>query len=291
MNWDDAKLFITVARTGQIVAAAQILNVSQATLSRRITALETSLGSKLLVRRTYGCELTEEGARFYKQMERAEVEIMSAQSILQKTDSKPSGIVRIGAPDGFAVGFLAAKLPQLLSDYPDLKIQLVPAPRSLSLTQREADIAIMIGQPEKGRLVIKKLTHYNLSLYASRAYLAEFGTPKSLSALSKHRLVGYVEDLIYSKSLNYTQEFMRNWRSSLEISSAIGLIETVSAGAGIGILHDYLAADHDELVQLFPKSTISRAYWLAYHESQRDLARINIVSSFLSEIVSRSKLF
>lgn len=291
MNWNDAKLFITVARTGQIAAAAQTLNVSQATLSRKITALETSLGTKLLIRRTYGCELTEEGRRFYERMERAEVEIMSAQSTLQKTDSKPSGIVRIGAPDGFGVGFLASRLPQLLDEYPDLKIQLVPVPRSFSLSQREADIAIMIGQPDKGRLVVKKLTHYNLSLYASKAYLTKFGTPKTTSELSNHRLVGYVEDLIYSKSLNYTQEFMRNWRSSLEISSAIGLIETVSAGAGIGILHDYLAADNHELIKLFPTSTISRAYWLAYHESQRDLARIKIVSNFLSEIVSQSKLF
>ena len=286
MNWDNAKLFIAVARTGQIAAASKILNISQATLSRRITALETSLNVKLLERRTFGCELTEEGKAFYKTVERAETELLTAQSQFQKTHSKTSGVVRIGAPDGFGVGFLASKLPILLNEYPDLKIQLVPVPRSFSLSQREADIAIMVGRPEKGRLIIKKLTDYNLSLYASKDYIAKFGKPSSLSQLSDHRLIGYVDDLIYSESLVYTNEFLRNWRSSLEVSSATGQVEAVKAGAGIGILHDYLAVHDESLVRIFPSSTISRSYWLAYHESQKDLDRIKVVSNFLTQIVS-----
>lgn len=289
MNWDNAKLFIAVARTGQIAAASKILNISQATLSRHITALETSLNVKLLERRTYGCELTEEGKAFYKTVERAETELLTAQSQFQKTHSKTSGVVRIGAPDGFGVGFLASKLPILLNEYPDLKIQLVPVPRSFSLSQREADIAIMVGRPEKGRLVIKKLTDYNLSLYASKNYIKKFGKPSSLAQLSDHRLIGYVDDLIYSESLEYTNEFLRNWRSSLEVSSATGQVEAVKASAGIGILHDYLAADNNSLVSLFPSSTISRSYWLAHHESQRNLERIKVVSNFLTEIVSSER--
>lgn len=288
MNWDDAKLFLAVARTGQISAAAVNLGINQATLSRRVSALEQSLGTKLLVRRTNGCELTEEGTEFYQTIERAETQIITVQSKLQKTDAKPSGVVRIGAPDGFGVGFLAAQLPTLSQNYPDLKIQLVPIARSFSLSQREADIAILVGRPEKGRLVTKKLTNYNLSLYASKNYIKQYGAPKSLANLSNHKLVGYVEDLIFSDALNYTQEFLRNWRSSLEISSATGQVEAVKAGAGIGILHDYLANDDQNLVKLFPASSISRSYWLAYHESQRDLVRIKIVSQFLTEIVKNS---
>lgn len=286
MNWDDAKLFITVARSGQIAAASKILSISPATLSRRITALETSLNVKLLERRTFGCELTEEGKSFYETVERAETELLTAQSRFQKTHSKTSGVVRIGAPDGFGVGFLASKLPILLNDYPDLKIQLVPVPRSFSLSQREADIAVMVGRPEKGRLIIRKLTDYNLSLYASKNYIAEYGTPKNLAQLSEHRLIGYVNDLIYSESLVYTNEFLRNWRSSLEVSSATGQVEAVKSSAGIGILHDYLAYNDDNLVRLLPTSSISRSYWLAYHENQKNLDRIKVVSKFLASIVS-----
>lgn len=264
----------------------KILNISQATLSRCITELETSLNVKLLERRTFGCELTEEGKKFYKTVERAETILLNAQSQFQKTHSKTSGVVRIGAPDGFGIGFLASKLPILLNDYPDLKIQLVPVPRSFSLSQREADITIMVGRPEKGRLIIKKLTDYNLSLYASKDYIAKFGKPCSLSQLSEHKLIGYIDDLIYSDSLEYTNEFLKNWRSSLEVSSAIGQVEAVKASAGISILHDYLAFDDDSLMRLIPSSTISRSYWLAYHENQKNLERIKVVSNFLTKIVS-----
>ena len=289
MNWDDARLFIAVARAGQIAAASKTLNTSQATLSRRITTLETFLNVKLLERRTFGCELTDEGKAFYKTVERAETELLTAQSQLQKTHSKTSGVVRVGAPDGFGVGFLASKLPILLNDYPDLKIQLVPVPRSFSLSQREADIAIMVGRPKKGRLITKKLTDYNLSLYASKKYIAQYGKPDSLAQLSEHRLIGYVDDLIYSNSLMYTNEFLKNWRSSLEVSSATGQVEAVKASAGIGILHDYLAFHDDSLVRLFPSSTISRSYWLAYHENQKNFDRIKIISQFLTSITQSEK--
>lgn len=287
MNWEDTKLFLAVARSGQISAAATGLGINHATLSRRISALEASLGTKLLVRRTYGCELTEEGTEFFHKIERAESVLLSSETALQKKDMKTSGTVRVGAPDGFGLGFLAPKLPLLLDEYPKLKIQLVPVPRNFSLSQREADIAIMIGRPEKGRLIIKKLTNYGLSLYASKSYIQKFGRPKTLTELSKHRLVGYVEDLIYSPSLNYSNEVIRNWRSAIEVSTATGQVAVVKAGAGIGILHDYLAQADDDLVQLFPTS-LTRSYWLAFHESQRDLERIKIVSNFLTKIVKNT---
>ncbi|MDT9091771.1 LysR substrate-binding domain-containing protein, partial [Escherichia coli] len=78
---------------------------------------------------------------------------------------------------------------------------LVPVPRSFSLSQREADIAITIERPEQGRLMFSKLTDYSLGLYASEAYLAEYGTPADVEALKRHRRIGYVEDLIFSPSL------------------------------------------------------------------------------------------
>ncbi|MCJ8323974.1 MAG: LysR family transcriptional regulator [Rhizobiales bacterium] len=287
MNWEDTKLFLAVARAGQISAAATGLGINHATLSRRISALETSLGTKLLVRRTYGCELTEAGTAFFHKIERAEQVLLSSETAFEKQDTKASGIVRVGAPDGFGLGFLAPKLPSLLDQYPELKIQLVPVPRNFSLSQREADIAIMVGRPEKGRLIVKKLTDYGLSLYASKQYIQNFGRPKTLPELAQHRLVGYVEDLIYSPLLNYSNEVMRNWRSSIEVSTATGQVAVVKAGAGIGILHDYLAHGDDDLVQLFPTS-LTREYWLAFHESQRDLQRIKIVSDFLAQIVKNS---
>lgn len=285
MNWDDVRMFLAVARTGQILAASRRLGVNHATLSRRVSALEEALKTRLLIRRTNGCDLTAEGETFLRAAERMETEMLAAQASIGRIDTAVAGTVRVGAPDGFGVSFLAPRLGKLTARHPELKIQLVPVPRSFSLSQREADIAITLERPEQGRLVSSKLTDYTLGLYASRDYLAENGTPETVDELKSHRRVGYVEDLIFTASLNFTGEIMRSWDAGFEISSATGQTEAVRSGAGIGILHDYIARQHDELVRVLPANTIRRAYWTTWHESARDLARVRTVAEFLQELV------
>jgi DNA-binding transcriptional LysR family regulator len=289
MNWDDVRLFLSVARSGQFLSAARKLGVNHATLSRRISALEAAIGTQLFLRSTNGCELTEEGQRLLGAAERMETEMLDAQANLGRVDAAVAGTVRIGAPDGLGVSFLAPRLGRLTARYPDLKIQLVPVPRSFSLSQREADIAITIERPEQGRLMFSKLTDYSLGLYASKAYLTEYGTPEDVDALKRHRRIGYVEDLIFSPSLNYTGEIMRDWDAAFEISSATGQTEAVRSGAGIGILHNYIAGQYPELLRIMPHMSISRSYWTAYHESARQLVRVRTVVDFLQELVAEER--
>ena len=286
MNWDDVRMFLAVARTGQILAASKRLGVNHATLSRRVTALEETLKTRLLVRRPNGCELTAEGEIFVTAAERMETEMLAAQSQIGRIDTAIAGTVRIGAPDGFGVSFLAPRLGRLTARYPELKLQLVPVPRSFSLSQREADIAITIERPEQGRLVSSKLTDYTLGLYASSAYLERHGMPRTIDDLREHRRIGYVEDLIFTPSLNFSAEIMRSWDASFEISSATGQTEAVRSSAGIGILHNYIARHTPELKRVLPETTIRRAYWTTYHESARDLVRVRTVVAFLQELVT-----
>ena len=289
MNWDDVRLFLSVARSGQFLSAARKLGVNHATLSRRISALEAAIGTQLFLRSTNGCELTEEGQRLLAGAERMETEMLNAQANLGRVDTAVAGTVRIGAPDGLGVSFLAPRIGRLTARYPDLKIQLVPVPRSFSLSQREADIAITIERPEQGRLMFSKLTDYSLGLYASADYLTEYGTPADIEALKRHRRIGYVEDLIFSPSLNFTGEIMRDWDAAFEISSATGQTEAVRSGAGIGILHNYIAGQYPELLRIMPHLTISRSYWTAYHESARQLVRVRTVVDFLQELVAEER--
>ncbi|CDZ31636.1 Transcriptional regulator, LysR family [Neorhizobium galegae bv. officinalis] len=278
-------MFLAVARAGQILAASRRLGVNHATLGRRVTALEEDLRTRLIIRRTNGCELTAEGEVFFRAAERMETEMLAAQASTGRIDAAIAGTVRIGAPDGFGVSFLASRLGRLTRRHPELKLQLVPVPRSFSLSQREADIAITIERPEQGRLVSSKLTDYTLGLYASKTYLDQAGTPRTVEALKSHPRIGYVEDLIFSPSLNFTGEVMRDWDASFEISSAIGQTEAVRSGAGVGILHDYVARQYPELVRVLPETVIRRSYWTTYHETTRDLMRLRTVVEFLKELV------
>ena len=281
-------MFLAVARAGQMLGASRALGVNQATLSRRMAALEAALGAKLLTRRTHGSELTDSGTALLESLERIETEMLSVQARLQGAEAAAAGVVRIGAPDGFGVGFLAPRLARLADRHPGLTVQVVPTPRGFSLSRREADLAVMVGRPERGRLVARKLTDYTLGLYASPTYLSAHPEPRHIVDLADHRLVGYVEDLIAAPALNYTADFMRGWRSAVELTSAIGQVEAVRAGAGIGALHDYLARDTG-LVHLFPERRVVRTYWLAIHENLRGVARVRAAADFITETVQETQ--
>lgn len=289
MNWDDIRIFLAVARTGQILAAARRLGLNHATVARRLTALEDSLGSRLFDRSTSGCVLTEAGSRFFERAETMEAAALSAEADLAGDTPEISGTVRIGAPDGFGVAYLAPRLGRLTETHPGLTVQLVPVPRSFSLSRREADIAVTIDRPDTGRLVAGKLVDYALGLYASKDYLANRTAPTTTSDLSAHDLIGYVEDLLYSPSLNYGAEFFKGWSARFEIASALGQTEAVRGGAGIGILHDFIARTDETLVPVLPEMKLNRAYWMVTHESSRPLRHVQAVQDFLRDQVAKDR--
>ena len=289
MNWDDVRIFLAVARSGQFLGAARRLELNHATVSRRITALEEALRTKLFRRLTTGSELTPAGERFLEIAERMEADMIAARSTLAGEGDDVSGTVRIGAPDGFGVAFLARHLGELTALHRELTIQLVPVPRSFSLSRREADIAITVERPTEGRLVAGKLVDYTLGLFASRAYAEAHGLPASVADLSRHTLVGYVPDLIVSPPLDYDAEFSPDWHSTFAISSALGQAEAVRAGAGIGVPHTFIARTMPELVPLDIVTPIRRAYWLVYHESVRPLRRVQAVSAFIAGLVEKER--
>lgn len=285
MNWDDLRFFLAVARTGQMLAAARRLGVNHATVARRIDGLEAALTVKLFVRRPTGCTLTDTGEAFLLAAERVEAETLAAKAAVTDAGIRLAGTVRVGAPDGFGTAFLAPRLWRLTEDHPDLLIQLVPVPRLFSLSRREADIAITVERPAEGRLVSRKLADYELGLYAAPSYLARHGVPASEKDLAGHRLVGHVDDLVYAKSLRYAADVAEAWRSSYEVSSALGQAEAVAAGAGIGILHGFIAERFPDLRRVLPAVAVRRTYWLVAYESTAALAAVRHVADGIAELV------
>jgi len=289
MNWDDVRIFLAVARAGQILGAARRLGLNHATVARRLTALEAGLRTQLVQRRTTGTVLTRAGEDFLLAAERMEAEMLAARAAVGDASVSVSGTVRIGAPDGFGVAFLAPRLGELVAEHPDLKVQLVPVPRSFSLSRREADIAITTERPTEGRLVAARLVDYTLGLYAAKAYADRHGLPASQAELPRHRLVGYVPDLVINPSLDYAAEISPVWDPGFMISSALGQAEAIRAGAGIGIVHTFIARAMPELVPVAVAQPIRRAYWLVYHDSVRRLGRVQAVAAFITRAVDRDR--
>jgi DNA-binding transcriptional LysR family regulator len=292
MDWDNVRIFLAVARAGQFLAAARLLRVDHATVTRRVTRLEEALGAKLFERRTSGCVITEAGERFLAAAERIEGDMLRIQAELSAEDVKVSGAVRIGAPDGFGTLFLAPLLAKLITRHPALMIQLVPLPRTFSLSNREADLAIIINRPETGRLVSRKLVDYTLHFYAAKSYLASHAAPRNSVELAQHLQVTYVQDLLFSDALNFMPEVFGPSFRRFECASALAQAEAVRAGAGIGILHDYASRDDPTLEVVLPDLVFDRTYWITSHADTHDLMRVRTVADFIiSEVAANRHIF
>jgi DNA-binding transcriptional LysR family regulator len=285
MDWDNIRFFLGVTRARQFSAAAARMGVDTATVGRRINALEKSLNVRLVDRQRTGCALTTEGERFLQTAERLESQILQAQGDLRHADAVVSGAVRIAVPDTFGTVFLCPRLGELRSRHPELTVQLVPLTRTLSLSRRDADIAVTIERPTEGRLLTRKLVDYSLHFFASQQYFDLHGTPATTGDLSRHCLITYVPDLIFADQLNFMPELYTTAYSRLECSTAIGQLEAVRSGAGIGILHDYAAARDDQLRLALPDIRFDRSYWIVTHEDLRGVARVRAGIDYLVELV------
>ena len=289
MDWDNIRVFLSVARAGQFLAAARQLKIDHGTVSRRIGALEKSLGVRLFDRQSTGCVLTTAGDRLYASAEEVEAQLLRAQGDLSQSDVELSGTVRIAAPDGFTTLFLCSRLGRRKRKYPSLTIQMVPMSRTFSLSKREADLAITIERPEEGRLAVRKLIDYSLHFYAAKSYLAEYGIPRSVTDLQCHCLVTYVQDLVFADRLHFMPELYGPAFSRLECSGAVGQLQAVRSGAGIGILHDYAAHDDPHLQVVLPETVFERSYWIITHIDMRRLSRVRAVSDFISAEIAAER--
>ncbi len=289
MDWDNVRVFLAVARAGQFVAAAKRLRLDHATVSRRIAALEAALGARLFDRRTTGARLTSAGERFLAAAEQMESAFLHAQAEISDVDVELTGVVRIGAPDGFSTYYLAGALRDFVERNPGIRIQLAPVPQVIPLARREVDVVVVLDKPEEGRFVARKLTDYSLGIYASAAYFKTHEPPREVGELAGHRLVGYIEEYAFSSALDYIRELYGGAPTSFECASAVTQLEALRAGLGLGVAHDFIARRFRDLRRVLPERRATRTYWIVTHQDTRGLGRIRAVCEHLIASVTRDR--
>ena len=282
LDWSDLQIFMAVAQTGQMARAAHILNADATTIGRRLRRLEGALGQTLFERTRQGQVLTEAGEALL-----ARVEDM-ARAAAPLTDQAPgadgpTGTLRISVSEGFGSWFLAKYLPEFLSQYPGLTVDLVANSGFLSPSKREADIAVLLSRPKSGPLVARKLTDYHLRLYASKKYAVALPqTPAELA--HGHRLIGYIPDLLYAPELHYLDEIHPGLTAHLRSSSINAQHRLIAAGAGIGVLPNFMGDRDDSLTRVLPQCVITRTLWLVTHRDTQGLARVKAGKDWLVAI-------
>lgn len=289
-DWDDLRYFLAVARTGRLTLAARRMRTDHATVSRRVKALEARLGAALFSRSPRGYAISEQGEALLRHAESMESTAARIQNDIAGERFSLSGAVRIGAPDGFGAFFLAPRMGRLAEHHPELELELVATPRIFSLSKREADIAIVLSRPERGRLFSRWLTDYSLRLFASSDYLAMHDPIERQEDLQGHLLMGYIPELIYTPELDYLSVLMPDPHLRFSSTNLFAQMRAAESGAGLCILPDFMARHVPSLVPVLPELTeIRRAFWLMAHEDSRDAARVQAVIRFIVEQVERAR--
>ncbi len=289
-DWNNLRSFLAVARYGRLTVAAARLGSDHTTIARRINNLEAALRTKLFDRSPQGYALTASGAQLLPIAESMESLSLKAQDVVGEADLSIEGTVRIGAPEGFGSCFLARRVAKLCEKHPGLVVQIVAGPNTYSLSKREADIAIVLSQPPEGRLVARKLTDFNLGLYSSRAYLENAPPIHGPADLSRHRFVGYIDDLIHTPELDYLHQINSEIVPQIESSNLIAQYKATLAGAGICVLPNLITKEYEEFVPVLPETVrLTRSFWMVTPMDMRDLVRIRLVAKFIADEVRASR--
>ncbi|NLI26192.1 MAG: LysR family transcriptional regulator [Acetobacter sp.] len=261
LDWRDLQYFLAVSRGGALSVAARALGVEHTTVARRIQSLEQTINTTLFERHPRGYRLTRQGEQLLAGVEAMERE---AQEVAFSAGGGLSGTVRISALEGFGNFFLAPRIGALLEANPDLNVEMVTIQQIVSLSRRQADLAISLTRPSGDRFHAEELTDYRLFIYASPDYLRRHGPVRSREDLANHIFAGYVDELVFSPSLDYLAEVgidsrqVRIQNSSIQAQKA-----AVEAGLCLGVLPAFVAESTPGLVRVIPeKISLRRTYWL-----------------------------
>jgi DNA-binding transcriptional LysR family regulator len=289
-DWDSLRSFLAVVRTGRLTTAALQLQVDHSTLSRRIVALEAALQVKLFDRLPTGYVLTGPGERLVAEAEEIERVAIRISSELSEAGSRMTGSIRLATPEGFGNYFFARQLQAFVKRYPEVTLELIANPGGVSLTKRQADIAITMSRPESGPLRSQKLGDYEYGLYGSKSLLSSLPLIKGLDDARGCRLIGYIPDLLPTPEHDYLKDIFGDRQPDLRISNILTQLNATLEGYGLCVLPCFIAVNHTDLLRILPEQIhITRSYWLVTHSAVRAPARVRAMRNFLLEAMTANR--
>jgi DNA-binding transcriptional LysR family regulator len=260
MDWDKLRIFHAVASAGSFTHAGQTLGLSQSAVSRQISALEEEISTPLFQRHARGLTMTDEGELLFSAVTDVLGRLAAAEEALKNVHDAPRGALKITASHGIGAYWLLPRLGQFLAQYPEVEVHLVMDDKELDLAQREADLAIRMRAPVQADLIQRKLFTVHYHMYAAKSYLKDHPAPKSLEEIADHSIIVYGETAVPEiRDINWLLEsFKKNAKPGsngkiIRINTITGILQATEAGLGIGVVPDFVAAEHPKLERVLPE--------------------------------------
>lgn len=284
-DWADIRLFLAILDQGSLIGAAEHLGLTQPTVGRRLSAMESRFGTPMFVRAGRRMQLTDAGKAILDSARRMEIEMLAIERNLEAQSTALCGEVTISATEGTGTEWLTPVLLDFHREYPEILLNVQIESRAVDLIHREADIALRLGQPVQPELIARRLVTVGFGLYASQAYLDSAPPLRSLEDLSAHQRVGLRtpgnrEQLF--ESVNAATALPGNY--TYVSNSPTAQLVAVQAGFGIAVLSHRWASMAGKLIRVLPDYTAAAIdLWLVTHEELRHSARIRTTFDFIAE--------
>ncbi|WP_372626852.1 LysR family transcriptional regulator [Arsukibacterium sp.] len=284
-HWTGISEFVAVADHHSFTKAAKKLAMSVAQVSRNIAELEQQLAIKLLYRTTRSVSLTEEGQLYLQHCRHLVSGLEEANRTLANLKATPRGLIKLTAPVFYGETRIAPLLHNFLKQYPDTELDLHLSNSKLDLIQGGFDLAIRLGTLESSSLIARKLANRTQYVVASPIYLAKYGTPDSIAALSQHQcLTGTVNQWRFTdqgKSLQFKPQ------GRIICNSGVALRDAALKGLGLVQLPDYYLLDKLQTGELIAVLNELRqpedGIWAIYPQNRHLSAKVRVLVDYLAE--------
>jgi DNA-binding transcriptional LysR family regulator len=276
-NLNDILLILSLASNGNMSATARAIGVDVSTVSRRITAAQKAIGTRLFIRTDSRYELTEAGQIFVAQGEQIHDQIASMMLSCADPSTGIAGLVRVTAIEFLFDYWLVHHLPALRATHPELQISLLASDSNLSFTRREADFALRLARPtEDAALLMRKLGDLGFAVYASPRFAT---IPRAEWA--EQPWISYHEALSHTPEMQWLERLGPNTRRHLQVSNLGTMVRACLAGNGLALLPCVLGSQ-TELIRLSEHPETTRELWLLSHRDAGSIARFRAVSAWLT---------
>ena len=272
MNWDDLRHLLAIARAGTLSGAARRLAVNQTTVARRLAALEAALGVRLFDRAEGRLHPTKAGEIALARAAEVEQEIEALAQGVAGADREPAGLVRVTTVPILVNHLLVPAVPALSARHPRIRLELIADSRNLSLTRREADLALRLSRPESGvGLLTRRLGDLDYAVYGPRG-----------KAGNRLAWITYEEGLSHLPQARWIARQAGAALAPLAVSDAEALVHAIRTGLGKSLL-PCLIADREQGLRRLGKPAFQRELWLLAHREQRHHGRIATVIAWIEE--------
>tara|TARA_B100001750_G_scaffold182598_1_gene151296 strand:+ start:114 stop:1004 length:891 start_codon:yes stop_codon:yes gene_type:complete len=295
MDWDKLKIFYAVAQAGSFTNATVALNLSQSAISRQIQSLENELKVQLFERHARGLTLTDNGEYIYKTAHEVISKLKEVETSLKDKKTKPSGKLTITTVRSFGTHWLTPRIQEFMQLNPEIEVELIFDDKELDLSTREADIGIWMRKPKQLNYIQKKLMDINYHIYGSTKYLENYGYPKTVNDLNKHRFISYGKGApspVFNPdwALKLGMKDSKKRKPVMKVNSVMGLLLAVESGVGLAALPDYITFNVLNIVKVLPQQEGPRSEaHFVYPQSLRNVARVQTFRNFLYSKISEWK--